>query len=123
MDIIKCYKRLWRSSAIEKKRLVIINMGWTVKDKTCNFKLNGACDHIMGMLCHQLGLTVGSYDMESDILRTLITRDDSPDEAQEKHETPDIFDQDQVKMSQGYIPGWMRVILNQCPKKLTKPSK
>ena len=118
MDIIKCYKRLWRSASVEKKRLVIINMGWTTKDKVCNIKLNGACDKILTMLCQQLSIVPQEYTTEDDLLKTYMSKDyKTSDEVLEKHQTPDIFDENQVKNSQGYIPGWMRVILNHCPKK------
>jgi len=113
MDIIKCYKRLWRSPGVEKKRLVIINLGWTTKDKICRLKINGDCDKVMKMLCDKLNIIPTEYQKENDHLMELASSDIEGFEGSSgEATTPNIYDKEQVANSKGYIPGWMRVILN-----------
>ncbi|XP_075244603.1 NAD-dependent protein deacetylase sirtuin-7-like [Convolutriloba macropyga] len=113
MDIIKCYKRLWRSPGVEKKRLVIINLGWTTKDKICRLKINGDCDEVMNMLCNKLNIKPVEYNKENDLLLQIADRTlKGFNGGSGEPKTPDIYNEDEISNSKGYIPGWMRVILN-----------
>ena len=113
LDIIKCYKGLWRSPSIEKKRLVIINLGWTTKDKVCRFKINAPCDDTMRLLTEKLNIEPMQYRIEDDVLLHLADADFSgTHQGGGAPTTPDIFEEEQIARSKGYIPGWMRVILN-----------
>ena len=113
MDIIKCYKRLWRSPGVEKKRLVIINLGWTTKDKICKLKVNGNCDQVMKLLCERLEIQPGEYSVKNDLLLQLACDQfEGFKGADGMPSTPDIYNESQIAKSKGYVPGWMRVILN-----------
>nr|CAB3266083.1 NAD-dependent protein deacetylase sirtuin-7 [Phallusia mammillata] len=73
LKVLRSYKQLWLTDRPKKCRpkLYIVNMQWTPKDSQAVLKINGRADDVMQRVMTQLGLTVTSYESDSDALLRL----------------------------------------------------